>query len=91
MSGGRRWAELPGHEKAAMQAGGRAKAAARRLESLRRRQGDKMVQRKLWIDTDTLEMANELVQELGGGLSRRAVIRIALTRFLERLAAEGGP
>ncbi|MCH8343916.1 MAG: hypothetical protein IH983_08005 [Planctomycetes bacterium] len=91
MSGGRRWATLPGATVATMQAGSRARRAAQRLESLRKRQGGKMVQRKLWIDTDTLEMASELVQELGGGLSRRAVIRIAIVRLLERLAAEGGP
>lgn len=91
MSGGRRWATLPGSEKATMQAGSRARAAARRLEELRRQQGGRMEQKKLWIDTDTLELAAELVEELGGGLSRRAVIRIALTRLLERLAAEGGP
>ena len=91
MSSGRRWAELPGHERATMQAGSRARRAAERLESLRRRQGDKMVQRKVWIDTDTLALASELVEELGGGLSRRAAIRIAIVRLLERLAAEGGP
>ncbi len=91
MTSGRRWATMPGAVKATMQAGSRAKAAARTLEALRQQQGGKMVQRKLWIDADTLRLAAELGEELGGGLSRRAVIRIAIVRLLERLAAGGGP
>lgn len=89
MSGGRRWATLPGSEVATMQAGSRAKAAAERLEALRRRQGGKLRMRQaISFDEHTLELVAELVQALGGDVPKRLAIRLAVLKTLEWIEAE---
>ncbi len=67
-----------------MRGGDRANRAARRLESLRRRQlkGPPLRLRQVvGFDDDTLALVDELAEVLGGA-SRRVAIRLAVSRML---------
>ncbi|MCZ6446540.1 MAG: hypothetical protein O6758_10205 [Planctomycetota bacterium] len=80
----RRWAEIPEVDRDAMREGDRANRAARRLESLRRRQvkGPPLRLRQVvGFDDDTLALVDDLAEVLGGA-SRRVTIRLAVQRML---------
>ncbi|MCZ6493992.1 MAG: hypothetical protein O6933_07915 [Planctomycetota bacterium] len=85
------WSELPGAVQATIRQQGRLKDAAKRLESLRQRQGGKLKMRHvIGTDDDTLRLIDEADKRLGGGLGRRKVIRAAVLEMLRRMDKEAG-